>query len=331
MGKIIPITTKNTPKRHWHKGHLLIAAIILGVVIFLLVTLISFINYLRLDMVRAELGTIDTFFKCPVVIVRSESVIYAPDYGQFIPTVESGQKVRAGSTIGYMTTDTDQNIDTGSTAVTTDIGGLVFYDLDGWEELLTPDNILSVDWQQVFAQMSTENSDSTDTEVDSAPANLGTGRKVARVVDNLADIYVCLFVEEDITPYLNDGRISLRFEGLPEGYTLTGYVNEAENITSEDRYIIASINVEDDFLNELRYGEADVVGETTSGIEIPKSAVTTNDEGQTGVYIKDINKLAFCEVEVLGESEETVIVEGISATDMVASNPSSAKVGQKVY
>ena len=50
-------------------------------------------------------------------------------------------------------------------------------------------------------------------------------------------------------------------------------MNEAENITSEDRYIIASINVEDDFLNELRYGEADVVGETTSGIEIPKSAV----------------------------------------------------------
>ena len=331
MGKIVPITTKNAPKRRWHKGHLLIAAIILGIVIFLLVTLISFINYLRLDMVRAELGTIDTSFKCPVVIVRSESVIYAPDNGQFVPTVESGQKVRAGSIIGYMTTDTDQNIDTGSTAVTTDIGGLVFYDLDGWEELLTPDNILSVDWQEIFAQMSDENTESADSVEETAPANLGTGRKVARVVDNLAAIYVCLLAEEDITPYLNDGRIRLRFDGLPEGYTLTGYVNEADTITSEDKYIIASINIEDAFLNELRYGEAEVVGETTSGIEIPKSAITTNDEGQTGVYIKDRKELAFCEVEVLGESEETVIVEGISATDMVASNPSSAKVGQKVY
>ena len=329
MGKIIPITTKNTPKRHWRKSSLVIAAIVLGIAIFLVVTLVSFINYLRVDMVRANLGTIDTSFECQLVVVRNESVIYAPDYGQFVSTVEAGQKVKAGGIIGYMSADTDSNINAGSTAVTTELGGLVFYDLDGWEEVLTPDNLLSVDWQEIFAKMSADDSASDTAEEDVAPANLGNGRKVARIVDNLSDIYVCLSVEEDITAYINSDTIGLRFADL--SYTLKGYVNEPEALTSNDRYIIVRIGVEEPLLNELRYGQVEVIGQTVSGVEIPKSAITTNEEGQTGVYVKDKKKLAFCEVEVLGEGEETVIVEGINATDMVASNPGPAKVGQKVY
>ena len=63
-------------------------------------------------------------------------------------------------------------------------------------------------------------------------------------------------------------------------------------------YIIVRIGVEEPLLNELRYGQVEVIGQTVSGVEIPKSAVTTNEEGQTGVYVKDKKKLAFCEVEV---------------------------------
>ena len=327
MAKIIPMTTKRLPKKRLRKGNLIIAAIVLAIFIILLVSLINFINYLRLDMVRAELGTIDTSMPCQVVVARSETVVYASAPGQFVNIISDGEKVKAGGVIGYMSSEGDS---AESIPVSSEVGGLVFYDLDGWEEILTQDKLLSMDWQQVFAQMSgeeqPENDDATVT-----PENLGEGRKIARIVDNLADIYLCLEVEDSILPYLNEGRVDLRFAELPEGYTLRGSIDDYESLTANDRYILVRIGIEEPLLNELRYGSAEVVGETISGVMIPKSSLVTDEQGNSGVYIKDRKKLAFCEVEVVGEGEDAVIVEGISATDMVAANPTHAKVGQKVY
>ena len=159
----------------------------------------------------------------------------------------------------------------------------------------------------------------------------GAGTAFTRPLAALADIYLCLEVEDSILPYLNEGRVDLRFAELPEGYTLRGSIDDYESLTANDRYILVRIGIEEPLLNELRYGSAEVVGETISGVMIPKSSLVTDEQGNSGVYIKDRKKLAFCEVEVVGEGEDAVIVEGISATDIVAANPTHAKVGQKVY
>lgn len=319
--------SQTTPKRRrkWRGIDYLVAVVLLVVLIFGAIAAVNYIKYLRLDMVRAENGTATISAAAQVVVIRYETLVYASGSGTFKPTVAAGEKVKAGSIIGYMENSannkTVQNI-------STNIGGLVFYDLDGWEELLHPDNTLATDWAAVFERLLAESE--AAAALDSQLDNLGSGRRVARIVDNLSVPYFCFYVEEDISEYINNNKIRVRFSDMPDTPIITLYLTDSEE-QPQGNYIIAKYSVDEPFFHSYRYGKADIVRETVSGISIPASALFRNQEDIEGVYRQSRKEIAFKEVEVLYNDGEIAIVNGLKATDNVVANPEKARVGQKVY
>ncbi len=310
--------------RKWRGIDYIAAVIVLAIVLFALVAAVNYIKFLRLDMVRAEQKTELIAADAKVIVIRNEKPVKGLSSGYFAPLLEEGEKVKTGGAIGYLNDDSGK-----STAVTADIGGLVYYQLDGWEELLNPDNILSIDWPSVFEQFAEQ--EQASEELSHPVENLGAGRSVAKIIDNLTVPYFCFYVTEDISEFINDNRIKVLFEDIEAANTLWLNLEENDEMANSSHYIVASYKVDEPFFHDYRYGNAKIIGETISGIAVPATAIFTNEQGKTGVFLRSRKQIVFREVTLLYEDEEIALVQELTATDMVVTNPERAKEGQRVY
>ena len=307
------------------KSLLLAAAFILFLIIF--VNAVRYITYLGLDMTRAEQMEISTSVPCEVAIIRTETLITAPTVGEFVPAVTEGTKVHNGTVIGNM------NFENSSAAVSATRSGLVFFDTDGWENVLTPDTMNSLDWASTFAALSQDKQAATSSET--VADDQAAGRNVARLMENLAAPYICVHVEGDVTEYVQDeNKLYLRFEELGDEVIKTKFQQNEDgeyDIRPADHYYVLRMITDNSMFNTFRYGPAELLGESKSGIAVPVTAVTKSKDGKTGVYISNKKKLIFREVEVQYKNEEFAIVDGINVTDDVAADPRHARVGKKIY
>lgn len=323
-----PSKRQQSRKKRRRNIDVIAAVIVVCIIVFIGIALVNYINYFRLNMVQVSKSTVSNTVDCDVVVLRDEQIIYAPALGQFINTYEDGAKVKEGSIIGYMSPVEGQVSGANQTAVYTDRGGLIYYELDGWEDTLNPVNILSLDWPAVFAQF--EDETKTSSSQKDVLDNTGPGRKIARIIDNLNDYYLCLHVEINIDNYRQNDRIVLEFPGLV-GYTVEAHLVQTDQIDSQSQYLFATIDLDEPFFDTFRYGNAKIVGDTISGMKIPLSALTKDEEGNTGVFLSRMKELAFREVSVIYEGEDFALVSGLKITDRVAAKPQYAKVGQKIY
>jgi len=194
--------------------------------------------------------------------------------------------------------------------------------------LFTPETMFSVQWPQVFADFESDEKE----PVASVPENIGAGRAVGRLVDNLSPVYAVISLgEAQLADYLDEDKLDIVFPELSSDTVITGYLTEEEDAPLDQRYVAVRLDTNDPFFYSVRYQKVMLHGEDRSGLSVPASALVVVEDGKTGVYVSKRQVLDFKEITVLYRNEELAIVDGLKSTDKVASDPSGAKEGQKIY
>ncbi|MCL1816252.1 MAG: hypothetical protein FWG43_01440 [Clostridiales bacterium] len=287
------------------------AIILMGALILGIFALRDYVRGKSLNYDNVEAGTITITLPAQFLVLRHESIINAPAAGSFISEVAEGARVKEGSLIGYCK----------DVPVYAHKGGAISYLLDGWENKLAINSLHELDWLEMF-NLIKEDQVNKPTEHDDDEA-LPAGRPIARVVDNLLDYSAILLLKDPQGLLAEENRITVK---LPEGQMITSLYQERwETVAGDLYYIFNKIPSTEFILFKLRYSEVEIVIKDVSGIIIPSSAITMDDKGKTGVFIRKKRMIVFTEIEELAQKNDFSVVNGLSETDVIVSNPSRAK------
>ena len=297
----------------------MLAAIILcGVLVLSMAALRDYMRGRLLNYANVEEGSIILTLPAELLVLRHEYVVSASAAGPFMPQVEEGARVKEGSLIGYC----------GSEPVYAQKGGAVSYLIDGWEGRLQISSLHELDWQQVFSQLEEEQGREQEQDTTEDEKTRLEQSPVARVVDNLLDYTVLLKLQDPRELLAEVSRITFR---LQEGHTISAAYQEIWQTPQGDvYYIFNKISSKEDILFSLRYSEAEVIAREVEGLIVPSSAITLDDEGRVGVFIRKKRKLVFTEIEELASKDDFSVVSGLDKTAVVVTNPSRARDGQRI-
>ena len=278
----------------------------------------DYIGYYRLDFIQPVTGTLTDQISVQALVVRSETFVQAPKDGEFTPICEEGERVRCGTVIGYITDE--KNGIRNKLAVLAPASGTVHYKFDGLEGILSADTLGEVSLDQVFATLGNGLNQETEPMLQE-----GKGHHVAKIIDNL-DQYRVILALEDKDPYSVNSKISF---ALPDGDIVTGSISDKLE-TATSVYLIVGLSAGIPYLTENRAFTAQLILNQYNGLIIPKSAVTKDKTGSTGVFEKGSGELRFCPITIQGMVGDQVAVTGQDLKEVV-SNPQRAYDGQKLY
>lgn len=184
--------------------------------------------------------------------------------------------------------------------INTTISGIFSLNVDGYEDVLTPEKIKEF----TVSDFSTL----TDGEVSQRTSNLvNAGEKICKVVDNHI-WYAMAVVSKDIAEQIkNKKEVIVRFESLPgaEVFATIEHISQEDEMSEEALIILKS----DRYLEGvygMRTGEMEIVINRYTGYEVPIHSLRVVDD-KTGVVISGGSSKIFCECDIVYSNEETGI------------------------
>ena len=264
-------------------------------------------------------GSLNNNIPLQVIVIRSEKAVTAPAPGTLRPVVADGVRVTAGTVIAYI------DLGVSSFSVTAPQAGIVKFESDGFEEILSPATLGSLDWGNMFENMAAGR-ESVFSGSYSAGYSALVGLPVGKIIDNLVDCRLMVYMEDGQDFELSGNRITISLGGS----TVSGTVEQSGTLADGLYFLLNVGSRTDDFLLK-RYFEAEIIRAQTSGMIIPASAIVTGADGKEGVFVLQKNVLRYKEITVLGIRDGKAAVSGISAGVEVVTNPRKAKDGMRVY
>lgn len=203
------------------------------------------------------------------------------------------------------------------------ISGIFSKNIDSFEEVLTPQNIMTykvADYDKL-KESARENKLETSS-----------GMPICKVINN-HEWYVMTTLKRKEAEEIKVGKsVKVRFDYLP-GVTANGKV---EYISAEDSgtdKVLAVIKFEEykEGVYSLRYSDMEIILESYEGFKLPISALRVTDGGQKGVLVKGLGSQVFkpCNVIYSDKLHETVIVEPVSGEKNLLREHDSVVIGEK--
>ncbi|TCO78959.1 HlyD family efflux transporter periplasmic adaptor subunit [Marinisporobacter balticus] len=212
--------------------------------------------------------------------------------------------------------------------------GIISYNIDGYENILTPKNMATIELEKL-------------KKIDSKITNLSAEKVINqqnlfKIVDNNL-WYMISWVDDDTLERYKVGR-SVAFQ-FPQR-EITGSIykiveNEKNNmvIFQLDQYV-------ENFFN-LRNIELNVISVNYEGLKIYRDSVIEKD-GKNGVYVLDINRYVnFKRIKIIGYDDEYAIIQSnvfyekdgedmktistVKLYDEIVRNGARVKEGQMIY
>ncbi len=187
--------------------------------------------------------------------------------------------------------------------INTTISGVFSLNVDGYEEILTPETIKEFKVAD-FSQL-------TDVEVPQRTSNLvATGEKICKVVDNHT-WYAMAVVSKDVAEQIKSKReVIIRFDGLPGAeVSATVDIISSEEETSENVLIVLKSDRYLEGVYGMRSGDMEIVINRYVGYEVPVHTIrVVNDK--TGVMIAGGSSEIFCECDIVytdANSQKTIV------------------------
>ncbi|MBE6030994.1 MAG: hypothetical protein E7225_05300 [Clostridiales bacterium] len=262
----------------------LILVICLAVVIYVVPKVTGILT----STVVIDYGNLSETDRQKCYFIRDEEVYLAGTTGNVNYYFEDGVKVREGTTILSLVSsgasmpeeseyaDLITKLGTSgimSTDYISKTKGVVGYYVDGFESYFTPENILSLNHQDVSALRIGE------------PVNLTRetayrGEPLFKIAENEKWYITCWVGDGNISKYVVGNEVVL---ALPLGEleaTITNIVDKG----SEWQVVFETDRYYEDF-TKIRMIETDIITSDYSGIIIPNKSIATID-GEIGVYVK---------------------------------------------
>ncbi len=199
--------------------------------------------------------------------------------------------------------------------------GVVSYHVDGLEDKYLPDypyDIFQAGKEIPKAGDSLERKDFVNE-----------GEPVFKVVDNWK-WYYSLAVEADKGEKIQDQpEATLTFSFAPEREVEAELVDVHTDADAGETYITYKIHQQIPGFSRYRIAEADLHYYTHEGVRISEEALMQK-EGEQGVFVNERGIATFYPVEIQASAEGKVIIEGISAGDIIIERPDLVSEGQRM-
>lgn len=237
--------------------------LVLAVVIYVLPSVTDFL----VETSVIEYGRLQRTTETDAWFIREERAIQAPAAGTAQYYFEEGERVRKGSKL--------LEVFPGGYSYKAEGSGLVSYWMDGLEDVLTPETMLTISRETVEGW--------TGSPVQIYNEDVTAGQSVMKVVDS--DSWRLLYWVDDtqMTSYNKGDTVTV---SLPLG-EVTARVESVTDDGSGNWRIILSSNRYYEEMQKLRKVPITVITSDRSGLVIKNSAITTLD-GTVGVYVKQV-------------------------------------------
>lgn len=229
------------------------------------------------------------------LVVRSETVVRAPSGGTFYPDVGGGERVSRGARVGVVRGPAAE------AAVCVPHAGLVFWDVDGLEEVLRAGAILPSDSVPVLRPSGPL-----------ADEMVGGGEPLCRVADNLSPVMLHFYVPPGVLPrsMLREGEYWRVFLDERE------YTGRVTTVFPDNEAYGAELRLSrypDTLLRDRRVSCAVVTREMT-GFIVPRAAIVLR-AGNSGIYLLCKDRIKWRPVRVEGQLGGSVQISGDALTE----------------
>ena len=184
--------------------------------------------------------------------------------------------------------------------ITTDVSGYFVSSVDGYESVLSCDNIDNV----------------TPEYIDQLKPESISNTAVGKIVSGYT-WYIAAKVDiSESLKYKVGDKLTLKttIKSTPELYVKLEKINTSEN--TDTAVIIFSCQQMNSELASIRKGALTIINSTYSGLRIPTKSLRVQ-EGKTGVYIRSGMMVKFVEVKVIYRTDEYIICEQEISNDQV--------------
>lgn len=264
-----------------------------------------------------EYGGLQVSDKVTCYIIREEKVYLASRAGTIDYYIEEGQQARKGVKVLNVNADANSEGESKFAAllepsaeagvpygipsqnyITEFIGSISYY-LDGYESILTPETMHTVDRKLVE-----DSKYKTVNVVSEGNPSTVTGDPLYKMIDDNS-WYVLYWVStEDMPKYEVGNDVSIE---LP----LSKIKGKIESVTEDgdDWRIILNFNRYYEEFAQMRKVEATVITKDNKGLIVRNESIAVND-GQAGLYVKDkTGEFIFKPVKVISTDGEYSLVE----------------------
>ncbi len=180
-----------------------------------------------------------------------------------------------------------------ATTVTAPSSGLFSSYVDGYESLLTPDDLegLSPKDLAAFSQLTPQ----TETNC------------LGKLVTNVAWYYAITVPGDVIGRFSVGGDVDVFFDSLSQTFPME--VDNVGEVQQGEAVVILRSTQNDAQAENLRQESGRVIFYSSEGIRVPKEALRINEDGERGVYVVVSQKARFRPVEILAEDETSYLVK----------------------
>jgi len=313
-------------KRRIKKGRLVFFALI--VCALLLLVCWSLLNGLRVlvfksmaDVQTLKPGVVSQQSTVEGILIKQEYLITAPLKGTLKFSVADGQRIKGGATLATVSAPSMEAASgLQQYALKAPVSGVFSRHVDNFETILVPKSL------GVVQLPTLDKIESNYKSVQEGPVD--SGQSVAKVVDNLAPMYIYATVSEtelNKIKKLNKSFVDLSWQGqdIEAKVDKIGYGNRPQ--------IILSIRNYPDGLVHLRRTKFSVKTDVLEGLLVSDKSLVTRD-GQTGLYLVWKGMVRWTPVEVAGRLQGQVAIKGkeIQPGLSYVTNPFLAREGDRI-
>lgn len=243
-------------------------------------------------------GALQVTLEADALLVRREQVYRAPQAGALRRLAAEGARVRVGGQVVAFTPDGGSE-----EVITTPVSGVVFYQTDGLEEVLTPGTV--ADWGPA-ALYTLPYPDAREI----ADGPVEAGEPLFKLVDDLSLEMLLLVSGDSLSDAqraaLQGREVELQVSG--RDMPLTARV---VRLAAEGPDLLIHLEAPLPFPEALRLRRMRVslLLAEYEGVILPRAAIDV-EGGRTGVWIAQRGGYRFVPVRVLGGTAEEVAVEG---------------------
>lgn len=238
------------------------------------------------------------------LIIRDEMVVVADRNGTFNPRIPEGEKVAEGEVVATVETGIG-----GSQVIKAPRAGVVSYRMDGWEAVLNPQSIETLDVSGLD-----EATLKRLREVHPG-AQVEPGQPVLKIVNNLQPTLIWLKFDSQYLDLFPPVGHKLNFNIEDEVYR-----GKLRNVVSQGVVSQGLLELDRaEFLYERRV-DLCIILDKTQGIRIPNQALVYKEE-EPGVFKKVVNGYQWVPVKILLQDEDYSVVDGLLKGDRVITNP----------
>ncbi|KAB2954502.1 hypothetical protein F9B85_02145 [Heliorestis acidaminivorans] len=269
----------------------------------------------------ASMGQIADTRHLPGWIIRDETIVYTPITGRLESLIGDGERVRLGAPVARVKTVNPSGEVMGTVQdFMAPRSGLVVYNTDGLEDIMTPRVLEEIDVEQLSNL-------TVRKEIIEVEQLVYQGQALFKVINNLDKAhFLAHYNIQDLGRALVPGaRLTLALS--PEGPTMSARVINVRG--GEDAWVVLQISNPPTEVIKERQMTLLVVDRTYRGFILPEKAIVQK-EGQDGLLLSIRKKAQWRPVEVLAIVGDQVVVEGIREGDLVVLNPQFVVEGQEI-